>query len=143
KALVLEDADGYQSVLVTSDLLGIPKDLSDKIRERLEAVHGLDKSQIILNSSHTHSAPVLSHSLSDIYPMEAPHLEAVKKYSDELVEQIVMLVGKSLERLEPADVFAQNGVTRFQVNRRNNSAQHLERLTELSGPMDPAVPVLK
>lgn len=143
KVLALEDAEGNQSVLVTSDLLGIPKDLSDRIRERLEAAHGLDKSQIILNSSHTHSAPVLSHSLSDIYPMEARHLEAVKKYSDELVEQIVMLVGESLERLEPADVFAQNGVARFQVNRRNNSAQHLERLTELSGPMDPAVPVLK
>src|SRR5690606_26673222 len=143
KALALEDAGGYQSVLVTSDLLGIPKDLSDRIRERLKAAHGLEKSQIILNSSHTHSAPVLSHSLSDIYPMKEPHLEAVKKYSDELVEQIVTLVGESLKRLEPADVFAQNGVARFQVNRRNNSAQHLQRLTELSGPMDPAVPVLK
>jgi neutral ceramidase len=75
--------------------------------------------------------------------MKEPHLEAVKKYSDELVEQIVTLVGKSLERLEPADVYAQNGVARFQVNRRNNNAQHLQRLTELSGPMDPAVPVIK
>jgi neutral ceramidase len=68
KALALEDAAGNQSVLVTSDLLGIPKDLSDRIREKLKAAHGLEKSQIILNSSHTHSAPVLSHSLSDIYP---------------------------------------------------------------------------
>lgn len=143
KALALEDAEGYRSLLVTSDLLGIPKDLSDRIRERLKATHGLEKSQIILNSSHTHSAPVLSHSLSDIYPMQANHLQAVKRYSDELVEQIIALASEALEGLEPATVFAQNGVARFQVNRRNNSAQHLQRLTELSGPMDPAVPVLK
>ncbi len=143
KALALEDAEGYRAVLVTSDLLGIPKDLSDRIREKVQSLHGLDKSQIILNSSHTHSGPVLSHSLSDIYPMEKQHLDAVKKYSDELVEQIVALVTESLEELEPAAVFAQNGVARFQVNRRNNSAQHLERLSELTGPMDPAVPVLK
>src|SRR5690606_19560750 len=83
KALALEDADGHQSVLLSTDLLGIRKDLSDKIRERLEAAPGLHKSHVILNSSHTHSAPVLSHSLSDIYPMEAPHLDAVKQYSDE------------------------------------------------------------
>ena len=143
KALALEDAEGNQSVLVTSDLLGIPKDLSDRIRERLKAAHGLEKSQIILNSSHTHSAPVLSHSLSDIYPMQAADLQAVKKYSEELVVQIVALVTEALGGLEPATLFAQNGVSRFQVNRRNNSAQHLDRLTELDGPMDPAVPVLK
>lgn len=143
KALALEDAEGYRSVLVTSDLLGLPKDLSDRIRERLATKHGLNKSQIILNSSHTHSAPVLSHSLSDIYPMSESHLKAVEKYSSELVEQMIQLVGEAIDRLEPAAVFAQNGVTRFQVNRRNNSAVHLERQTELAGPMDPAVPVLK
>lgn len=143
KALALEDAEGYQSVLVTSDLLGIPKDLSDIIRDRIKVSVGLDKSQIILNSSHTHSGPVLSHSLSDIYPMQEIHREEVMKYSEGLVDQIVALVEEALERLEPAAVFSENGVARFQVNRRNNSAQNMERLTELNGPMDPAVPVLK
>jgi len=143
KALALEDAQGNRSVLVTSDLLGMPKDMSDAIRQRLKKDHSLEKSQIILNSSHTHSAPVLSYSLSDIYPMQDFHLKAVRGYSDELVEKVVQLVADAIGSLEPAAVFAQNGVTRFQVNRRNNSAVHLERETELNGPMDPAVPVLK
>src|SRR5690554_350909 len=54
KALALEDGGGNRAVLVTADLLGLPKDLSDKIRQELESRFGLSKSQIILNSSHTH-----------------------------------------------------------------------------------------
>ena len=36
KALALEDASGKQAVLVTADLLGLPKNISDEIREKLE-----------------------------------------------------------------------------------------------------------
>ncbi len=54
-----------------------------------------------------------------------------------------MLVGKALKDLEPAELFAQNGVTRFQVNRRNNKESSLLEQTELKGPNDHAVPVIK
>ncbi len=40
-------------------------------------------------------------------------------------------------------LFAQNGVTRFQVNRRTNNESILHLQTELRGPNDFAVPVLK
>ena len=40
-------------------------------------------------------------------------------------------------------MFIQNGVTRFQVNRRNNNAVTLTQLSELQGPNEYAVPVIK
>ncbi|WP_439556564.1 neutral/alkaline non-lysosomal ceramidase N-terminal domain-containing protein, partial [Dyadobacter sp.] len=51
--------------------------------------------------------------------------------------------GNALKALQPATLQSQNGVARFQVNRRNNNAATLERLTEITGPGDAAVPVLK
>ena len=143
KALALEDAEGNRAVLVTTDLLGLPKELSDQIRTKLETRFLLSKSQVILNSSHTHSGPVLSNSLSDIYPLDRSQMDQVRRYSEKLVQQVVDLAGQAFDNLEPAEIFAENGVARFQVNRRNNDANTLDRLTELNGPSDAAVPVLK
>ncbi|WP_421830660.1 neutral/alkaline non-lysosomal ceramidase N-terminal domain-containing protein [Larkinella sp.] len=143
KALALEDEKGNRVVLVTTDLLGFPKKLSDQIRERLNRQFGLSKAQILLNSSHTHSGPVLAHALYDIYPLDAGELAKIDQYTRQLEDQIVMLVGKALKDLEPAELFAQNGVTRFQVNRRNNKESSLLEQTELKGPNDHAVPVIK
>jgi hypothetical protein len=45
--------------------------------------------------------------------------------------------------MKPAAIYAKNGVTRFQVNRRNNSESQIDTLTDLKGPNEYAVPVLK
>ena len=103
KALALEDATGKQAVLVTSDLLGLPKNVSDRIREKLETEFGLSKAQIILNSSHTHSAPVLDNALSDIYSLNEQQTTMVTNYSDNLVDQMVTLVGNAFDSLKPAE----------------------------------------
>ncbi|MCE6988279.1 neutral/alkaline non-lysosomal ceramidase N-terminal domain-containing protein [Dyadobacter sp. CY323] len=143
KALALEDADGKQAVLITTDLLGFPKAMSDNIRAQLLSKYKLSKGQIILNSSHTHSGPVLGSALSDIYPFGQPEQQKIDKYSEWLTNQIVTLAGNALKSLQPAVLESGNGVARFQVNRRNNNAATLDRLTEITGPGDAAVPVLK
>jgi len=143
KALALEDAKGKQVVLITTDLLGFPKIVSDRIRDELEAKFKLSRSQVILNSSHTHSGPVLEDALFSIYPLDAQQLALVEQYSDKLTAQVVELVGNALGALKPAKLYSENGVTRFQVNRRNNTEASLVDQTELNGPNDYAVPVIK
>ena len=143
KALAMEDAEGNQAVLITTDLLGFPKALSDQIRDQLENQYKLSRARIILSSSHTHCGPVLKDALYDIYPLDQQHISAIEEYSARLADQIVVLVGKALASMEPVKIYAQNGVTRFAVNRRNNDAMTLNTLTELKGPSDHAVPVLK
>ena len=143
KALALEDADGTRAVLITTDLLGFPKELSDQIRDQLESEHKLSRARIILNSTHTHSGPVLKDALYDIYPIDEKQISDIEQYSDWLADRIVALAGEALGSMEPVKIYAQNGVTRFQVNRRNNDAAELNTLTELKGPNDHAVPVIK
>ena len=143
KALVLQDADGHQGLVVTTDLLGFPKKLSDDIRETLKTTYGLDRSHIILSSSHTHSGPVLREALYDIYPLDEHQKQKINRFSDQLKYDIIRVVGLALGDIKPAQLTAANGVVRFQVNRRNNKASTLKAQTALKGPNDFAVPVLQ
>jgi len=143
KALAIEDAEGSKGILISADLLGFPKALSDRIRDRLEDEYKLSRAQIILSGTHTHSGPVLEDALYDIYPLDEHDIPSIEQYSGKLADQIVALAGEALSSMEPVQIYAQNGVTRFQVNRRNNDASTLHTQSELKGPSDHAVPVIK
>lgn len=143
KALALEDEDGNQAVMISTDLLGFPKGLSDQIRDRLESKYNLSRAQIMLHSTHTHSGPVLKDGLYDIYPLDQQKIGEIERYSSMLADQIVILTGKALQSMEPVKIYSENGVTRFAVNRRNNVASTINSKTELQGPSDHAVPVFK
>lgn len=142
KALALQDAKGSQSVLVTMDLEELPKSLTDRVKDQLNRKFHLSKAQVILNVSHTHSSPVLA-GYGDIYPLDSDQMIKIKKYTDQLAENIISLVGKALHSMEPVKLYSGNGIARFQVNRRNNNESLLNAQTELKGPNDYSVPVIK
>ena len=143
KALVLQDADGHKALLITSDVLGFPKDMSDRIRDRLKERFQLERPQIILSSSHTHTGPVLGTSLWSIYPMDEAQMKRVERYSRKLEDQVVECAAQALDAMKPARMFSGNGVTRFAVNRRNNAEAAILDTHDLKGPVDHATPVLK
>jgi len=143
KVMALQDAAGHRGVLVTADVLGFPKHLSDAIRNRCQQAYQLDRSQIILSATHTHSGPVLDRRYFVIYPLKKKVIGKIERYTRQLQDDIVALVGKALENMQPATLSSGNGVVRFQVNRRNNPSATLARQTDLNGPNDYAVPVLQ
>src|SRR5205809_6196676 len=51
KALALEDAAGTKLVLVTSDLIGLPRALSDAVAEEVQRRTGLSRAQLMLTAS--------------------------------------------------------------------------------------------
>src|SRR5450759_2874702 len=110
--------------------------MSDHIRDQIAIKYGLTKSQIILSSSHTHTGPVLMDALFDVYPLDAKQLEVIRRYSNNLEKKIIALTGDAIRSMVPAQLFSMNGVTRFQVNRRNNSEATLSNQTSLIGPND-------
>lgn len=140
KAIALQDVDGELGVMVSMDLINIPKAISDRIRDELESKFQIGRSQIMLNVSHTHTSPEVRHEVWDISENEK---SKIKSYVTFLEATIVKLVGQAINQMEPAKLFAGNGLTRFQVNRRNNVERELRSYTELKGPNDYAVPVIK
>ena len=101
KALAIEDAEGSKALLISADLLGFPKALSDGIRDRLEKEYELSRAQIILSGTHTHSGPVLEDALYDIYPLDAQDIPIIEQYSDKLADQIVALAGEAFRSMKP------------------------------------------
>lgn len=154
KALMLEDAQGNRSLLITMDLLGMPRDFSDELRHKINREYGLDKSQIILSCSHTHSGPVVSRGLKYIYPMQEEDWKRVDQYTEHLEETLLQMAGEAMKNTIPARIYTKSGVTRFQINRRNNvegfsSSRYLTKERDfvptisLHGPNDYSVPVIK
>jgi hypothetical protein len=143
KALALQDTEDNIGVLITSDLSGMPRSMSRRIKNRIYEKYGLSDEAVLLNFSHSHSGPVLKDFLYHVYPLGEDDIEKINRYSVQLEEQMLNLVGEALDALAPAMVYSENGVSRFQVNRRNNQELAIEGITDLAGPNDYAVPVLK
>ena len=142
KALVLEDAGGNAGLVVTMDVLSIPKPFSDRIRRYVQDKYGLPPSQVILNSSHTHSGPVVGDALYYIYPMDETYRQVARAYEEMLVRKTRDVIDEAFASRAPARLSTGSGFARIAVNRRHNPPSPPPTLT-LQGPSDYSVPVLK
>lgn len=145
KVLALEDASGHCAVILTTDLLGIPRSIYTNTCAALKARFGLAPEQILFSATHTHCGPVLRGALYDIYPLDDRQRALIETYSARLETQVIETVASALADLAPARLASGQGETRFAVNRRNNLEPNVPRLIAegaLQGPVDHAVPVL-
>jgi neutral ceramidase len=146
KALALEDETGRRAVLVTTDLLGLPASVSEVVATRVNQKYGLSRDRLFLNSSHTHSGPVIGTMLSVAYEgnqgINAKQWEAVKAYTGRLEDQIAEVVGEALHRLQLATLTFGHGEADFAINRRVKTAAGYVGGVNRDGPVDHDVPVL-
>jgi len=145
KVLALEDAQGHQAIILTSDLLGFPQSIYRHTCAALKEKFALEPDQVLLSASHTHCGPVLRGALYDVYPLDNAQITLIDQYSADLEARIVETVGKALADLTPARLAAGQGRAGFAVNRRNNLEPDVPQLIAqggLKGPVDHSVPVL-
>ncbi|MBC7852299.1 MAG: neutral/alkaline non-lysosomal ceramidase N-terminal domain-containing protein [Pirellulaceae bacterium] len=147
KALVLEDPAGAQAVLITLDLVGIDRPLSQSICAQLEKKHGLLRDQVAINCSHTHSGPVVARNLRPMHylMLSEEQKKQVDDYSHFLENKLVEIVGQAIKNLAPANITWGSGKATFAVNRRTNVEAKVPELRAaglLKGPVDHDVPVL-
>ena len=143
KALVLEDSGSGRVVLVTTDLVGIPHELSEELAARLKTKYGLERSQIVLNASHTHSGPVVWPNLSAMYFLSPTDKERVLQYNKRLTDDIVRAVDMAMADRAAATISIGHGSAGFAVNRRQTTKAGVQIGVNPAGPVDHDVPVLK
>lgn len=143
KALALEDRQGHRAVLVTTDLVGLSRALAEPVCERIQEKTKLARGDILLNSTHTHSAPMLAdqdRTESGVAPEDMRNIVA---YTRELQDKLVQVVTQALSRMEPARLSWGSGVAHFAMNRREFTPRGVILGVNPRGLVDRTVPVLR
>jgi len=145
KALALRDCEGNLGVMVSLDVVGLPKYILDKVYDKVLRRYDISRGQLMINSSHTHSGPFLYDPFRPQYneALVGDLLEDAIEYAEILADIISETIGTAIGSLQPARLYSGQGMVNFQVNRRNNTESKIRTLTELRGPNDYSVPVLK
>jgi len=132
KALVIEDSGGEKVVILTTDLIGSVRELSDAVGDRVKESTGMGRERILINTSHTHSGPVVVGCADVAHGMDEEQLATARAYYDVLEDKLVRVIEESVERMRPAKLSYGVGEAKFAMNRRN-----------ATGPVDHGVPVLR
>lgn len=143
KVLALEDPHGGRLVLLTSDLVGIPRSLSEPVAEEARRRMGLPRERLMLTVSHTHCGPVLRDSLHTMYDMPAEEAAKIGPYTDKLKGWMIDTIVRALDDLKPARLSFGQGTARFAVNRRKPTDKGFINAANPEGPVDHTVPVLR
>jgi len=143
KALAFEDARGARLVIVTLDLIGVPRSLRKNLEKRCGEAYKLKPEELLLNASHTHSGPEFR---VDRAPWDDGNLKPshdAESYGSKLQEQLFALIGDALKRLSPAKLGYTHARAGFAMNRRLPTPKGYQNSPYPDGPVDQDVPVLR
>ncbi len=144
RVMAIEDAEGNEGVIVSADVVGISRSVWDDVIARLGEEFA--RSQLMFNTSHTHSGPVFGKTLLDMYPLDDVQKSRVASYTQFFVDQSIAAIEEARAKKSPAKILIGEGSATFAVNRRNNpegEAIARRQAGTLVGPFDHSVPVMK
>jgi hypothetical protein len=142
KALVLEDGQGTRAAIVTMDLIGVDRGLSETVCRRVLPATGIPRQRILLNSSHTHSGPVVAGVTPLVYDLDADQQAAVAAYAKTLEDRLVEVIEAAAKDLRPGTLAFGEGECKFAANRRAMRILANTPDAQPPAPVDHGVPVL-
>ena len=143
KAAVFEESPSSRVVIVTTDILGLSHEVSEVVASRVNKKYGLTRSQLLMNSSHTHSGPVIWPNLALGFNLTPEDQKEVSQYSQKLADDLVDLIGMAMGNLAVMNVSTGHGSAGFAVNRRQSTEKGVIIGVNPDGPVDHDVPVIK
>ena len=89
KALAFADPAGNRGVLITLDQCGISRQSTDRVAAEIVRRHGLPRSAVMVNVSHTHCAPQLEGNLNGIQILPPDGLAKAAAYTRDLEQRMI------------------------------------------------------
>jgi neutral ceramidase len=119
KAIAFEDPAGERVVIVTADLIAIPRTLADLVVKRLQR-GGLKipRGRFLFNASHTHTGPEVRPDKVPFFEIPDKFAAKIPSYVRELEQKLAVLIEEALGKLEPATLRLDQTSVAFAVNRR-------------------------
>jgi neutral ceramidase len=119
KALAFGDDRARPAVLISADLIGVPRRMTDEIARRLQKA-GIQQGHLAISATHTHTGPTLAGTLPFIFsePLTAEQQGVIDRYSQELVDKLERVALAALADRRPSRVAWGLGTASFAANRR-------------------------
>lgn len=143
KALAIEDRQGTRLVILTMDLISIPRDLRKWMEREVEQKHGLAPKSLLINVSHTHCGPEVRAGRAAEWDLPAEQGARIQAYSDGLRLKLLAAVGEALGKLAPAKLDYLHARCGLAMNRRRPTQRGFMNAPYSDGPVDHDVPVLR
>jgi len=145
RALALKDTEDKIAVLVTTDMLGFPRALADRVAARAAETLQLPRDRLLLNSTHTHAGPVVGRLFANSYlKMTAADWRVVDEYTSDLEDKLIGVIGEAIGNLAPAQVDFGRTKAGFAVNRRLKTKSGVRApFHNWEGPVDHDVSILR
>jgi hypothetical protein len=127
-----------RGLIVTLDLLGLNRDLDDKVRERLVSRFKLSPEDILITSSHTHSGPPSGY-------IDTPILswKPEGNYSEFLTDAVEESCVEAFGDLETCELYMGTGSCNISINRRKIVDGNTYMLPNEEGTRDSEVIAVK
>lgn len=143
KALAFSDKKNGRVVVVTTDLIGMSRSISERVGAEAEKKYGLRRAQLMINSSHTHSGPAVRDNLDSMFDLTPEQRQVIVDYGNGLVSKLVTVIGAAIGDLQPAEVSVGHGTGTFAMNRRLAVDGLIKNSLNPTGPVDQDVPVFR
>ncbi len=115
KALVIGSDEGPgPAVLLAVDCGAVPRDLRDKVYDRVNQKTPIAPERFVLCNSHCHSGP----NLKGMGSLEGEQLKHLEEYAQQLTDRLVQVVGEALENRLPSALSIARGSVAIAANRR-------------------------
>lgn len=150
KALAIEDGEASRLVIVTMDLVSVPRVIRLGLEKRLAEALDLPPEGLLVNASHTHCGPRVrvlegEYESRDPTPFKGGDSDAmnqqVRRYVRQLENQLFEVASQALTGMSHAELAYGTSRAGFAMNRRG--APGTRRAPYPAGPVDHDVPVLQ
>ncbi|HET7697113.1 MAG TPA: neutral/alkaline non-lysosomal ceramidase N-terminal domain-containing protein [Vicinamibacterales bacterium] len=144
KALAFGADGNHPAILITAELVGVTRQMSDEVARRLQKA-GIERAQLVIAATHTHNGPVLTGSLPGIFgkPLPPDQQAAVDRHTARTVDAFERVALAALADRRPARIGWSAGRATFAANRRViKDGKWTGFGVNPDGPVDHDLPVL-
>jgi len=143
QAVALKNSSGERFVFVALDNCMVSHLFMQPVLQKIGEQFQLGRGAVAVVCSHTHSAPVLEHTLTAMYQLTPAERKRIQEYGRALQAKLVDVVGDALADCRPAILEQGIGRATFAMNRRVYQGDRVVFGENPDGPVDWDVPVLR
>jgi hypothetical protein len=143
KAMLIEDSRGERGLLITADVIGFNAKVAETVCRKIMTETNLQRRQIMLNPSHTHTGPVIGVPGATSYDLKGEDKQRVHQYATRLSDCLSQIAVEAIADVKPAKVSWGVGVTGIVMNRREFTERGVRLGFNPRGYVDRSVPVLR